>query len=92
MAEKIRGHIFISGKVQGVFFRHSTKEKADEFGLFGWVKNLDDGKVEIVAEGDKENVEKMAEWAKKGPRFARVESVIFNEEDYAGEFKEFKKI
>ncbi len=56
---KIRVHIFVSGKVQGVFFRSSTRDKAKHLGLTGWVRNLEDGRVEAVLEGDKEHIEKM---------------------------------
>lgn len=72
MQEKIRAHIFVSGKVQGVFFRETTQKKAKKLGLSGWVKNLKDGRVEAVFEGDKDKVEKMVKWAKKGPFFAQV--------------------
>ena len=50
--QKIRAHIFISGRVQGVFFRQFTQEKVKELGLFGWVKNLINGRVEVLIEGD----------------------------------------
>ena len=63
---KERVHIFVSGKVQGVFYRKYTEKKAKELGLLGWCKNLSDGRVEIVAEGEREKLDKLAEWAKTG--------------------------
>ncbi len=86
---KIRAHIYVSGKVHGVFFRSSTENKAKELALTGWVRNLDDGRVEAVFEGEKENVEKMVEWAWKGPEYARVEEVKNITEKYTGEFSGF---
>lgn len=86
---KSRVHVFISGKVQGVFFRSSARDKAGEFGLTGWVRNLDDGRVEAVFEGEKEIVEKMVKWCGKGPEFARVEDVEAIPEQYKGEFSGF---
>ncbi len=82
-------HIFISGKVQGVFFRSSTKSKAEELGLTGWVRNLADGRVEAVFEGEEGNVEKMVLWCRKGPQYARVEDVEAISEEYKGEFNSF---
>ncbi len=84
-----RVHIFISGKVQGVFFRSSTKSKAEELGLTGWVRNLADGRVEAVFEGEEGNVEKMVLWCRKGPQYARVEYVEAISEEYKGEFNSF---
>lgn len=88
----IRVHIFISGKVQGVFFRSSTKIKAEELGIFGWVKNLPDGRVEAVLEGEKENVEKMVEWCRKGPEYAGVTGLEAVEENYKNEFNNFSQL
>jgi len=88
--EKGRAHIFISGRVQGVFFREQTKKKAERLGVLGWVKNLRDGRLEAVFEGDRENVEKMVNWAKKGPIWAKIDDFSLVREDYQGEFKEFE--
>jgi acylphosphatase len=63
----------ISGKVQGVFFRASAKEKADKLGLSGHARNLPDGGVEILIQGKEESIEEFIEWAKKGPELAEVE-------------------
>lgn len=86
---KSRVHIFVSGKVQGVFFRSSTKYMAEKLCLSGWVRNLADGRVEAVFEGDKEAVEKMVEWCRKGPEYAGVTGIEVVAEDHTGEFKGF---
>lgn len=85
----IRVHVFISGKVQGVFFRSGTKRRAEELGITGWVRNLADGRVEAVLEGEKEEVEKMVQWCRRGPEYARVKSVEVIAENYTAEFKGF---
>lgn len=90
MAEKIRIHIFISGKVQGVFFRENTRKKALELNVFGFVRNLRDGRVEAVIEGEKDKVEKLIEWMREGPGLARVDNIEINPENYRGEFKNFE--
>lgn len=69
----VRLHII--GRVQGVFFRASTKEKAEALGVAGWVKNCDDGSVEIVAEGEEKALKKFEEWCHEGPTGAEVEKV-----------------
>ena len=84
-----RVHVFVFGKVQGVFFRSSTRDKAEELSLSGWVRNLDDGRVEAVFEGEKEAVDKMVEWCKAGPEYAKVTKVEVVAEDYKGDFKGF---
>jgi acylphosphatase len=85
----IRFHLLISGRVQGVLFRHSARAKALELGLTGFAKNLLDGKVEIVVEGPKEKVEEFLKWAKEGPFLARVDNVQQAREEYTGEFQDF---
>jgi acylphosphatase len=87
---KARAHIFVSGRVQGVFFRQNTLERAKSFGLFGWVRNTEDGRVEAVFEGDKEKIEKIIEWMKVGPPLSKVENVEVLWEDYKGEFDDFE--
>lgn len=69
--------IKIRGKVQGVLFRLSAKQKADELKIFGFAKNLDDGSVYIEAEGEKENLEKFLKWCHQGPILAKVEKVDY---------------
>ncbi|MBI1971543.1 MAG: acylphosphatase [Candidatus Wildermuthbacteria bacterium] len=89
MAEKIRIHLFVSGRVQGVLFRQHARAKALELGLTGWARNLLDERVEIIAEGEKENIEKFIERCKKGPPLAKIGHVDAVGEEYKGEFKEF---
>jgi acylphosphatase len=72
-------HISIHGKVQGVFFRQSTKEKAIELGIKGTTRNCSDGSVEIIAEGNEENLKKFVEWCRTGPRMANVTNVDIND-------------
>jgi acylphosphatase len=91
MEDKTRFHVFISGKVQGVFFRRNTIKEAEKLGVYGWVKNLSDGRVEAVFEGDTVSVKKILEWVKRGPLFAKVENFISAQEEYRGEFSSFNK-
>lgn len=88
-SQKIRVHIFISGRVQGVFFRQFTQKKAQELGLVGWVKNLADGRVEAVIEGDKEKIDKLLTYLKQGPPLSKVENVKIDYQKHQGEFKDF---
>ena len=90
MAEKLKAHIIVSGRVQRVHFREKTREKAEEFGVFGWVKNLSDGRVEAVFEGEKAKVEEMVEWARKGPFWAKVNGLKASWEEYQAEFSNFE--
>ncbi len=76
-----RYHVFVSGRVQGVFFRNTTRKKAQELGVNGWVKNLEDGRVEAVFEGSKEKIDAMIEFCERGPRLANVEKVEVSEEE-----------
>lgn len=80
----------VYGRVQGVFFRQSAAFVADKLGVFGYIRNLDDGSVEAVYEGEEEAVKKMVEWTKKGPPTAKVTSFSITYEPYKGEFKEFE--
>jgi len=86
---KTRVHLFISGTVQGVFFRDSAKQVAQSMGITGYARNLQDGRVEIVAEGEKDSVDKLVQWCHKGPPAAIVESVDIINELYKGEFDLF---
>ncbi|MFA6446359.1 MAG: acylphosphatase [Candidatus Paceibacterota bacterium] len=79
-----RIHIFISGKVQGVGLRLSCKRKADESGVFGWVKNLHDGRVEAVFESDKKSLDKLLVWCMTGMEGAKVTAVEKHEEKVMG--------
>jgi len=67
--------IFISGRVQGVCFRAFIREHAQNLGLTGWVKNLDDGRVEAIIEGSEKNVNKLLESCKKGPAYSRIKDI-----------------
>ena len=69
-------HLLIQGKVQGVFYRASAREKALSLGLTGWVKNTREGDVEIMASGETESLEKFTQWCRQGPPQAKVTNVI----------------
>ena len=84
-----RVRLFVTGKVQGVFFRQTLKVMAIKNNVFGWVKNLKDGRVEAVLEGDKEKISRLVEWAHGGPANARVEDVEIRYENFAAEFSKF---
>ncbi len=84
-----RAHVRIYGKVQGVWFRANTKRMADELNIKGWVRNVPDGSVEAVFEGNDEDVEKIIEWCHTGPERARVDRVEIEYEEPKGE-KEFE--
>lgn len=84
-----RVRVFISGRVQGVFFRAYTKEEAEKLGLKGWVRNLPDGKVEALFEGDEKAIEEIIKWCHKGSPASVVTKVEVIEEPYVGEFKNF---
>lgn len=84
-----RVRVFVKGKVQGVFFRQALKVKAIQNDVFGWVRNLDDGRVEAVLEGDEEKVNTLVEWCHGGPANARVEDVDIRNEKYSNEFSKF---
>lgn len=84
-----RVHVYINGKVQGVFFRASTREKAHALGIKGWVRNCLDGSVEAVFEGEKEAVNNVVNWCRKGPAGAFIEKIDVCREKYLGEFDDF---
>jgi acylphosphatase len=84
-----RIRIIVTGKVQGVFFRQALKVMAKKNDVFGWVKNLKDGRVEAVLEGDEEKVSRLVEWAHGGPANARVEDVEIRNETFSSEFSKF---
>lgn len=79
----------MSGRVQGVFFRATTREEAQKRGVTGWVKNLRDGRVEAVFEGEEEKVKEMIDFCHEGSRAASVEDVEVSWEEYEGEFSDF---
>lgn len=88
--KKIRVHVTITGRVQGVGFRYSALSRAQELGLTGWVKNTFDRKVEAVIEGDENSVETMLKWCQNGPAMAFVSNLEINRKEYTGEFDSFK--
>ena len=83
-------HIFVTGRVQGVFFRQSTRVMAIKNNVRGWVSNLDDGRVEIVAQGETNNVDNLADWCKTGPANSRVDEFELSEENITNEFEDFE--
>ena len=87
---KKRVHLWISGRVQGVFFRKTTQVVAKTLGICGWVRNLDDGRVEVVAEGEERDLKKLIEFCKRGPPLARVDGMDVKWEEYKGEFEKFE--
>lgn len=74
MGKRVRAHVHISGQVQGVFFRQETLRRAESLGLGGWVRNLPDGRVEAVFEGDNAAVQAALDWCALGPALADVRS------------------
>mgnify|MGYP000566127647 CR=1 FL=1 len=84
MSDRIRAHVFVSGRVQGVFFRATTRDTARDRGVDGWVKNRDDGRVEAVFEGPTAAVESMVEFCHGGSPQARVEDIVVDYEDPDG--------
>ena len=87
---KTRAHVFVSGRVQGVFFRSETKHKADRYNVKGWIRNLPDSRVEAVFEGEEEAVKAIIEFCNHGPPGARVTNVDLRWENFTGEFDDFK--
>ena len=88
--DKRRVRILISGKVQGVFFRQALKVIAKKNNVFGWVKNLEDKRVEALLEGNTENINSIVEWARIGPAHSRVDSIVINDEEFKNEFSIFE--
>jgi acylphosphatase len=90
--KKVRAHIYVSGRVQGVFFRSSTRREALRRGIVGWVRNLNDGRVEALFEGDSKQVDEIIKFCQKGPPSAIVERVEVFWEDYIGNIDDFRII
>lgn len=88
--ENKRVHVLIKGKVQGVFFRSSARDKASSLGLSGWVRNRPEGDVEAVFEGESQAVQKMIAWCHSGSRPAEVRGVDVQEEQYKGDLEAFE--
>jgi acylphosphatase len=83
-------HALVSGAVQGVGFRWSARDEAASLGLFGWVRNTEDGRVEVVAEGRPESLERFSRWLREGPPGARVEMVESEGIEPSGAFRSFR--
>ncbi|MDH4562182.1 acylphosphatase [Pseudomonas sp. BN411] len=81
---KICLHGYVSGKVQGVYYRQSTQEQADRLELDGWVRNLADGRVEVLLEGEEDAVRELAGWLEQGPAEAKVTGVELQEQPLQG--------
>ncbi len=88
--KRVRAHVFVEGFVQGVFFRDSTRRRARELGLVGWVRNLPDGRVEVVFEGEEPAVEAAVAFLREGPPHAQVHHVQVDYGVYTGEFPDFQ--
>lgn len=86
----VRLHIYVSGRVQGVFYRSNTRRRALELGLTGWVRNLPDGRVEAVVEGEEDQVDRLVQWCRRGPRSAVVTGLEVERETPTGEFEAFR--
>ncbi len=86
--ERSRAHIIVHGKVHGVFYRDYAKQQADQLGITGWVKNIDDA-VEIIAEGDKMKLREFIVLCEKGSPLATVDTLDYDWEDYTGKFEKF---
>lgn len=83
-------HLLISGRVQGVGYRASACDKGQQLGINGWVKNMPDGRVEMIIEGEQLKLEQMIAWAKQGPRFADVSHIDISEQSVTGKLSEFQ--
>lgn len=84
-----RVHLLISGEVQGVFFRANTRRAANELDVRGWVRNLPNGMVEVVAEGRKPSLDRFIDLCRKGPEGSKVENIEIKWEEFKNEFRGF---
>jgi acylphosphatase len=85
-----RVHAFVSGRVQGVAYRYFAERRAAEIPVTGWVRNLRDGRVEIMAEGEKADLESFLGFLRQGPRMAKIDGLDLLWENYRGEFEDFR--
>jgi acylphosphatase len=88
--DKVRVRLRVEGRVQGVFFRASTQDRATELGVNGWVRNCPDGSVEVAAEGARSQIDDLIAWCRHGPRGAQVSEVEIQWEEFKGEFADFR--
>jgi acylphosphatase len=87
---KAAARFVVQGTVQGIFFRQFVKGHADDMKLRGFVRNLDSGDCEVIIEGEKEAINRLLEFVKKGPEHAQIRNVIVEERKWSGDFDEFK--
>jgi acylphosphatase len=87
---KARASVNFKGRVQGVFFRANTRDAAQRIGVFGWVRNLSDGSVGAIFEGDKEKIEELIVWCKTKQPHAKVNNADVKWEEFQGEFQGFE--
>jgi len=90
MSDTVRLQAIVHGRVQGVNFRYYTQQQAQKLGVAGYVRNLWDGTVEVVAEGRRQNVEQLLAWLRQGPRMAFVERVEMQWHPFVDEFQGFE--
>lgn len=86
---KIRAHVIITGKVQGVFYRAETAARARRLNIAGWVRNLPDGRVEAVFEGEEVNVQNIVDFCRRGPPNAYVINLELKRQEWTGQFDKF---
>jgi acylphosphatase len=89
-SEKVKAHIYVSGRVQGVYYRKNARRSALSLGLTGWVRNLPDRRVEAVAEGERGRVEEFLDWCREGPSMAIVRGLEVAWEAATGEYETFR--
>jgi len=87
---EVRAHVIFEGRVQGVFFRANTKKRADELGVYGWIRNLQNGAVEGVFEGEREKIKALIEWCRKNQPYATIDDVEVEWKEFRKEFNKFK--
>ena len=85
-----RAELRITGRVQGVFYRATTRDKAQQLGLNGWIQNMTDGSVRAVVEGRRQAIEALVDWAEQGPPKAEVDRVVVDWQDATGEHESFE--
>ncbi|MGZ7109268.1 MAG: acylphosphatase [Methanobacterium sp.] len=87
---KVRAHVIVSGRVQGVYFRGFTRNEAQKYDVKGWVRNLPDGRVEAILEGEKKEVDKVINSLNKGPSYSKVKDLNVDWLDYTDDFNAFQ--
>ena len=86
---RVSATVLVSGRVQGVYYRKFTVDHATDLGLVGFARNLPDGRVEVVAEGNREDIEKLIGFLEEGPSYASVETIDVDWSSFSGEFRDF---